>query len=110
MATQHHQTSQEAGAELSLDTAALLAQEEHGVSIAGRSPWYLAWRRLSRNYVALASLFLFVLILLSCGLAPVYADHVAHTDSATNHISDRVKVGDKVVTVISAGGTYTDPK
>ena len=110
MATTPQQTSQESGAEFSLDTAALLAQEDKGVSIAGRSPWYLAWRRLRRNYLALGSLVLFLLILLACGLAPVYAKHVAHTDSATNHITDKVKVGDKVVTVISAGGTFTDPK
>ena len=54
MATKQ-QTTREAAAELTLDTASLLAQEEHGVSIAGRSPWYLAWRRLRRNYVALVS-------------------------------------------------------
>ncbi len=110
MATTPQQTPQQAGAELSLDTAALLAQEEHRVAITGRSPWYLAWRRLRRNYVALAALVLFVLILLACALAPVYSSHVAHTDASTNHITERVKVGDKVVTVISAGGTYTDPK
>ncbi len=110
MATKPQQAPQQAGAELSLDTAALLAQEEHRVAITGRSPWYLAWRRLRRNYVALAALVLFVLILLACALAPVYSSHVAHTDASTNHITERVKVGDKVVTVISAGGTYTDPK
>jgi peptide/nickel transport system permease protein len=109
MATKAQTTKQEGG-ELSLDTAALLAQEEHGVSIAGRSPWYLAWRRLRRNYVALASLFLFVLVLLSCVLAPVYASHVAHTDANTNHITENVKVGNKVEPVISAGGTFVDPK
>jgi peptide/nickel transport system permease protein len=46
----------------------------------------------------------------ACGLAPVYADYVAHTDPETNHITERVKVGNNVVTVISAGGTYTDQK
>src|SRR5436190_10364288 len=101
MATRPQQTTQQASAELSLDTAALLAQEEHGVSIAGRSPWYLAWRRLRRNYVAFAFLFLFVLIVVSCALAPVYARHVAHTDPDTNHVTENVKVGNKIVPVMA---------
>jgi hypothetical protein len=37
-----------------LDTAAELAQEERGSQIQGRSPWFLAWRRLRRNKLALA--------------------------------------------------------
>ena len=46
----------EPATELTLDSAALLAAEEHEVAILGRSPWYLAWRRLRRNYVALFAL------------------------------------------------------
>ena len=110
MATRTQQTSQEASAELSLDTAALLAREEHGVSIAGRSPWYLAWRRLRRNYVAFAFLALFVLVVLSCALAPVYANHIAHTNPNANHVTEEVKVGNTFKPVISKGGTYVDPK
>ena len=109
MATKQ-QTTREGTAELTLDTASLLAQEEHGFSIAGRSPWYLAWRRLRRNYVALASLALFLLIVVSCALAPVYAKHVAHSDAVTNHITEQVNVGGTVKDVISPGGTFTDPK
>ena len=52
----------EPATELSLDTAAVLAAEEHEVAIVGRSPWYLAWRRLRRNYVALFALFVFIVI------------------------------------------------
>ena len=66
----------EPATELSLDPAAVLAAEEHEVAIVGRSPWYLAWRRLRRNYVALFSLFVFVVIVTSCFLAPVYANQV----------------------------------
>jgi peptide/nickel transport system permease protein len=101
MATTPQDTRQQTGAELSLDTAALLAREEHGVSITGRSPWYLAWRRLRRNYVAFAFLAVFVLILIACGLAPVYAHHVAHTGPDTNHVTDVVKVGNKRVPVMA---------
>jgi peptide/nickel transport system permease protein len=103
------ETARGGGSDLSVDTAAVLAEEEHG-PIEGRSPWYLAWRRLRRNYVALVSLFVFVLILTACALAPVYAHHVAHTDPYTNHITDNVKVGNTLVPVISQGGTFTDPK
>src|SRR5262245_14342658 len=110
MATQSEQTTrQQTSADLSLDTASLLASEEHGVSITGRSPWYLAWRRLRRNYVALASFVIFVLIVLACALAPVYAKHVAHTDAYSNHITETVVVAGHEQPVISAGGTYTDP-
>src|SRR3954463_16746204 len=111
MATKpQQQTVQEPSSAFSLDTAAVLAREEHDVSIAGRSPWYLAWRRLRRNYVALASLIVFLLIVVSCALAPVYAKHVAHSDPETNHITEQVKVGGTTRDVISAGGTFTDPK
>ena len=109
MATETRDSTRADVSDLSLDTAAVLAEEEHG-PIEGRSPWYLAWRRLRRNYVALFSLFVFLLIVLCCALASVYADHVAHTNPYTNHVTDVVKVSGKEVSVISAGGTFTDPK
>jgi peptide/nickel transport system permease protein len=109
MATEPQQTAQDAGAAFSLDTAALLA-EEHTGEIAGRSPWYLAWRRLRRNYVALGSLVIFVLMVGACFMAPVYAHHVAHTGPNDNHITDNVKVGGHLKPVISQGGTFFDKK
>jgi peptide/nickel transport system permease protein len=109
MATQTRDSTREGVSDLSLDTARVLAEEEHG-PIEGRSPWYLAWRRLRRNYVALFSLFVFILVVGCCTLAPVYANHVAHTNPYTNHVTDKVKVNGKLVDVISAAGTYTDPK
>jgi peptide/nickel transport system permease protein len=90
--------------EFSLDTAAALAAREHGVAIRGRSPWYLAWRRLRRNYVALASLGVFIFIILACVFAPLYAHHVAHTEQDTNHILDVVKVNGHPTSVVSPGG------
>jgi peptide/nickel transport system permease protein len=101
MATTQEQTARQGNAELTLDTASLLAREEHGVSITGRSPWYLAWRRLRRNYVALAFLGIFILIVVACALAPVYAHHVAHTGPDDNHVTDTVKIGDKEVPVMA---------
>jgi len=109
MATEPQQTAQETGAAFSLDTAALLA-EEHTGEIAGRSPWYLAWRRLRRNYVALSFFGIFVVIVAGCFMAPLYANHVAHTGPNDNHITDNVKVGGRLEPVISQGGTYFDKK
>src|SRR3954449_9727124 len=110
MATKPQQTVQEPSSAFSLDTAAVLADEEHGVSIAGRSPWYLAWRRLRRNYVALTSLAVFVLIVIACALAPVYARHVAKTGPNENHITENVNVAGQQKPVISEGGTFFDKK
>jgi peptide/nickel transport system permease protein len=94
----------EPATDLSLDTAALLAAEEPEAAIVGRSPWYLAWRRLRRNYVALAFLGIFFVIVIACLLAPVFARHVAHTGPNTTHISDSVTVNGKRQQVVSAGG------
>jgi len=91
--------------EFTLDTAAeLAAAEMGGAAIRGRSPWYLAWRRLRRNYVAFAFLAVFLLIIAACALAPVYAHDVAHTGQDTNHILDIVNVSGHPTPVVSPGG------
>ena len=95
--------------DFTLDTAAELAEREHG-PIEGKSPWYLAWRRLRRNYVALGSLVVFFLIVFACLAAPWYAEHVAGTGPNNTHLTDQVTVDGKKVDVISAGGTETDPE
>jgi peptide/nickel transport system permease protein len=97
----------EPATELPLDSAAVLAAEEHEVAIVGRSPWYLAWRRLRRNYVALAALGIFVLIVTACALAPVYAHHVAHSGPNETHVSGTVEVSGKPREIIG-GGAYFD--
>jgi peptide/nickel transport system permease protein len=92
--------------EFTLDTAAELAAEEHeAAAIRGRSPWYLAWRRLRRNYVAFGFLAVFVLILLACfAFAPFYARDIAHTGQFTNHVLETVKVNGQEIPVVSPGG------
>jgi peptide/nickel transport system permease protein len=99
----------EPATELTLDSASLLAAEEHEVAIVGRSPWYLAWRRLRRNWVALCALGVFILIVVACALAPVYARHVAHTGPNDVHASDTVMVSGKPRQVVG-GGSHYDPK
>ena len=93
----------ESSTDFTLDTAAALAAEEGG-AIEGRSPWALAWRRLRRNYVALAFLLLFVVIVVCCALAPVYAHRIAHTDPNANHLGETFPRDGKQVPIISKGG------
>ena len=62
----------ESTTDFTLDSAAALAADEQG-EIEGKSPWLLAWRRLRRNYVALGSLVVFVVIVLLCAFAGQYA-------------------------------------
>ena len=95
---------QRAESEFTLDTAAELAAIEETRAIRGRSPWYLAWRRLRRNYFAFAALGLFILIVVVCALAPLYAHHVAHTGPTDQHVVDKIMVNGKQVDVISQGG------
>jgi peptide/nickel transport system permease protein len=94
---------QRAESEFTLDTAAELAAAEPEV-IRGRSPWYLAWRRLRRNYFAFGSLALFILIVVVCAAAPLYANHVAHTGPNDEHVLGTVKVNGVRTDIVSQGG------
>jgi peptide/nickel transport system permease protein len=95
----------EPSADFTLDTASLLAAEESEVSIVGRSPWYLAWRRLRRNKIAFVSLAIFIVIVLACAFAPLYAHHVAHTGPNQNHVTEKVVVDGTPIDIVSPGGT-----
>ncbi len=89
-------------------TAAFEAQadREH---VAGLGPWRLALRRLKRNKTALAFGALFILIVVICLLAPVYAEHVAHTTPFENHLTDKVTVGGETKNVVSLDGVPIGP-
>ncbi len=75
----------------------------------GRSPWYLAWIRLRRNRVALGFGVLFLVIVLACLAAPLWADHVAHTGPNENHITDKFMVDGQETYVVSPDGTPIGP-
>src|ERR1035437_9186873 len=77
---------------------------EGPVVAPGLGPYRLAWRRLRRNRVALAFGGLFAAMVILCLLAPVYARDVAHTTPDANHITEQVKVGGKIVEVLSPSG------
>jgi peptide/nickel transport system permease protein len=92
-----------AGTEFSAD----VPQEEHAPP--GSGPYQLAWRRLKRNKVSLAFGALFLVIVLMCLLAPVYAKQIAHTTPAANHVTDQVRVGGKLKDVVSVKGIPIGP-
>ncbi|MGH3139377.1 MAG: ABC transporter permease [Gaiellales bacterium] len=78
---------------------------DHGPDpIAGRSPWALAFRRLRRNRIAFAALVLFILIVLSSLAAPLYANHIAHTNPFENNVNGTTIVNGKEVPLMEQGG------
>jgi peptide/nickel transport system permease protein len=96
--------------EFTLDTAAELAAEAGAEArIEGRSPWALAGRRLRRNYVALASLAIFFVVVACCLLAPVYASHVAHRGPNDANPTGNIRENGKSIPVLSNGGTRVLP-
>ena len=78
-------------------------------TIQGRSPWYLAYLRLRRNKVALAFGGLFVLIVLFCLAAPLWAHLVAHTGPNTNHLTEQIKINGKETYVVAPNGIPIGP-
>jgi peptide/nickel transport system permease protein len=76
----------------------------------GAGPWKLAMRRLRRNKVALAFGVLFILLVLSAVLAPVWAKNVAHTGPYDNHLTDTITEGGKQVNVVAFSGVPIGPQ
>lgn len=75
----------------------------------GASPARLAWQRLRRNRVALTAAIVFLLVIVLCLLAPVYAAHIAHTGPNDNHVTDQIKLGGRLVNVVSLDGIPIGP-
>lgn len=76
--------------------------ESHG-------PWYLAFRRLRRNRLALVSLAVFGLIVVFVLAAPLWADHVAHTGPNATHTTERISVDGEQRDVVSVEGKPIGP-
>jgi peptide/nickel transport system permease protein len=70
----------------------------------GRNPWGLAARRLWRNRVAMAALLLFLVIVVLCLAAPLYAHDVAHVNPFQPNLNGHTVVNGKVVPVMQRGG------
>jgi peptide/nickel transport system permease protein len=78
--------------------------------IEGRSPWYLAYRRLRRNKVALGFLALFVVIVVFCLAAPYWASHVAHTGPDEQHLTEKITVNGQKKDVVNLTGIPVGPQ
>ncbi len=68
-----------------------------------------AWKRLRQNRVACVFAFVFLVIVVLCLLAPVYAKLVAHTGPNQNHISERIVVGRRLESIVSPIGIPLGP-
>jgi peptide/nickel transport system permease protein len=66
-----------------------------------RGPWRTALADLARDRTAIASLAIFVLIVVVCLLAPVYAHYIAHTDAFQSNVSGTTVVNGKTVPVLA---------
>ncbi|MBS1845296.1 MAG: hypothetical protein JST53_12840, partial [Actinobacteria bacterium] len=73
-------------------------------------PWAIAWRRLRRNKFALFALGVFLLIVICCLLAPVWANNVAHTGPNTTHTLEKLHEGDEVKEVVEPSGKSIGPQ
>ncbi|HUE28445.1 MAG TPA: ABC transporter permease [Solirubrobacteraceae bacterium] len=98
------------GTEFSTDIPAELIREEEEAHLPpGVGPYELAWRRLRRNKSALFFGGLFVVIVVLCLLAPVYASDIAHTGPNANHITEQIKIGGKLTYVVNTIGLPIGP-
>jgi len=85
--------------------------EKQGVGARqGGGPWAIAGRRLRRNKLALFALAVFLLIVACCLLAPVWADHVAHTGPNTTHTLEKLHEGGEVKEVVEPSGKAIGPQ
>lgn len=76
---------------------------------AGTGPYRLALRRLRHNRTAMAFGALFLIIVLACLLAPVYAGDIAHTGPNVQHITETISIGGKTEYVVSMDGVPIGP-
>lgn len=86
-----------------------VASEGIGEIPPGIGPWQLAWRRLRRNKVALFFGGLFLLIVVLCLLAPVYAQNIAHAGPAEGFPDKQIHVGGTTEYVLGVTGIPIGP-
>src|ERR1700709_2040081 len=98
-------------AELSVEVDELvaLARQDGDAPVARVAPSRLPPPRPRRSRTALVFGALFVLIVAVCLAAPLYADHVAHTDPFSGHLTDQIKIGGKLTDVGSPDGIPIGP-
>jgi peptide/nickel transport system permease protein len=72
--------------------------------LSGRGPWATALRKLTSDRAAMTALSVFLLIVLLCLLAPVYATHIAGTDPFRSNLGGEIVV-DAVATPVMQTST-----
>ncbi|MDQ1023678.1 peptide/nickel transport system permease protein [Streptomyces umbrinus] len=68
-------------------------------------PWRTAVADLSRNRPATAAALVLLIVVLVCLCAPLYADHIAHTDPFQSHVSGTTVVDGRSVPVLTPSST-----
>ncbi len=99
----------EPATEFSFEGPAAFEEEARREHVHGVGPWRLGLRRLRRNKVALLFGFLFVLIVVACLAAPLWAEHVAHTGPIENHLSDQITIDGEKTNVVGLDGVPIGP-
>ena len=100
----------EPATETTLQGPAAWEQEAEKEHVHGLGPWKLGLRRLRRNKVALLFGLLFILLILACAAAPLWADNVAKTTANENHLTDVIKVGGEDKNVVGLDGVPIGPQ
>jgi peptide/nickel transport system permease protein len=100
----------EPATETTLQGPAAWEVEAEKERVHGMGPWKLGLRWLRRNKVALFFGALFVVLVVACAAAPVWADKVAKTGVDTNHLSDTITVDGKEKNVVGLDGVPIGPQ
>lgn len=100
----------EPATETTLQGPAAWEEEAVRADVHGMGPWKLGLRRLRRNKVALFFGFLFILLIVVCAAAPLWADNVAKTGPTTGHLTDVIQVDGKDVNVVGLDGVPIGPQ
>jgi peptide/nickel transport system permease protein len=92
-----------------LQGPAAFEEEARREGVHGVGPWRLGLRRLRRNKVAIFFGAVFVLLVLVCLAAPLWANRVAHTGPNENHLTDTVVVDGQEKDVVALDGVPIGP-
>ena len=79
--------------------------ENRSRGTASQGPWQTSLGQLARNRGAMLALLVFLVILVACLAAPLYADKVAGTDPFTSNVNGTTVVDGQTVPVLEPSST-----